>query len=71
MARLNLNDDDLNSLLDCINDSILRASSKTKRNLLESLKKRILRANNQHEQERQKKSEDRSSPVSKKSNPQV
>jgi len=67
MVKLNLSDSDLNTLFDCINDCILRTSSKTKASSLESLKGKMLKANDQYEKEQKKKTEDKSTTVSKKS----
>jgi ElaB/YqjD/DUF883 family membrane-anchored ribosome-binding protein len=44
MPRINLNKQDLNNLIDCLNDSILRSSSDIKVRQLDSLKTRMLRA---------------------------
>jgi ElaB/YqjD/DUF883 family membrane-anchored ribosome-binding protein len=72
MARVNLNTHDLISLIDCLNDSILRSSSTIKINQLESLKSRLAKALEGHEQEPQQE-QDLIKPIkrSKKSSPQM
>lgn len=73
MARVNLNTHDLITLIDCLNDSILRSSSTIKINQLESLKSRLVKALEGHEQESQIKETDLIKPPkrTKKSSPQM
>ena len=72
MARVNLNTNDLITLIDCLNDSILRSSSTIKINQLESLKSRLAKALDGHDQESQQEEKLIKPPKrSKRSSPQV
>lgn len=73
MARINLNTNDLITLIDSLNDSLLRSTSFIKVKQLESLKSRLVRALDGHDKEDSKQKEDIIKPAkrSKKSRPQV
>jgi len=51
MPRVNLNKQDLNNIIECLNDSILRTASDIKIRQLDSLKTRLVRARDEKEQE--------------------
>jgi len=73
MARLNLNTNDLITLIDSLNDSLLRSTSFIKIRQLESLKVRLVRALDGHGKEDDEKEKDiiKSNKRSKRSRPQV
>jgi ElaB/YqjD/DUF883 family membrane-anchored ribosome-binding protein len=73
MARVNLNTHDLITLIDSLNDSLLRSTSFTKVRQLESLKARLVRALDGHDKENNKEEQDviKSSKRSKRSRPQM
>lgn len=73
MARLNLNTHDLITIIDSLNDSLLRSTSFIKVKQLESLKARLVRALEGHDKEDDKKEQDIIKPTkrSKRPRPQV
>ena len=51
MPRVNLNKQDIDNIIGCLNDTILRTASDIKIRQLDSLKTRLVRARDEKEQE--------------------